>query len=609
MKQHLLRNLFSGTLLAIAIAGGGQRAVAAAALSPANPSALMPSILQAYHADRGEIVIPPGVYKLPEPRGGFYWSFNNMRNFRIIAKGVTLLRTDPTKGGIHFNNCRNVALDGVTLRCDPIPYTQGRIIAINHGKDSLVVRINKGYQADLANPSRFGPHPLGTVFSPRTFRILPGSQDFTWGKITPIGPRVFRCQHLTTLVSMRVGDLATFRSHLRSDILLSGCRDMCIRHVTVMGGTGFCFHEQGGEGNNRYIDDSIVYPPKPRRATVQPLQASNADGLHSNLMRHGPTVVGCHFEGTGDDGIAIHGWYAMLRRANGRKWVVLFPFGEGCVFRIGDRLKLYDPAGGYLGKTRVLQIQPLYRYKPQRPTALPGKKGAFGGPILKFYAVTVRHGIPNSEFEDRISDTNASGSGFVVRGCVIRNNRARGMNIKADNGVIENNIVDGSSVGGIEVAPVFWWDECGSSCNLLIDGNTIKHVGYATAYLPGWFQAGALSVTAPTGARAACADHSSIAVVNNRFVDDDGINLLLTDSSDVLLSGNRFVTPMRQPNNRGADFHFDTSSLIWLQQCQNVLIAGNRVIHPGPAMKKLVGIGPDASHVMGIKRGVKIMAR
>ena len=605
VMRHTFGNLFSCILLALTVAGGGQSAVSATvALSPKNPEALMSAITRAYHSGRGEIVIPPGVYKLPEPRGGFYLSFDNMKNFRIIGKRVTLLRTDPTKGGIQFTHCRNVTLEGVTLQCDPIPYTQGRIIAMSRKKHFIDIRINKGYQRDLTNPARFSESPLGIVCSPKTFRIKPGTRDIFPGKITKIGRRKFRILTMSSFAFIRIGDLMEFRGNGRPDVANIESRRMDIENVTVMAGTGFCFYEGGG-GGNRYMDDSIVYPPKPHGATVPPLRASNADGLHSNFTRHGPTVTGCHFEGMGDDGIAIHGWYAMLRRATGPKWVVLFPFGKSSFFRVGDRLKLYDPTGGYLGQTRVLQIKPLDGYKPQRPTALPGEKGAFGGPRFNFYAVTVRHGIANSEFEDRISDTNANGSGFIVRHCVIQQNRARGMIIKADNGVIEDNTIDGSSMGGIEVTPEFWWDESGCSSHLLIEGNTIEHVGYATADVPGLNEAGALSIFATTDARAVSFGHNGIAVIGNRFVDNNGINLLVADARNLLLADNTFINPMRMPDNRGADFHFGTSSLIWLQQCNNILLAGNRVTNPGHALKTLVGAGPDVSNVKGIKGGVK----
>lgn len=71
-------------------------------LGPDNPAALMPTIVRAYHSGAGQIVIPPGVYKLPEPSGGFYMAFEKRKDFRSIGKDVTLLRSDPTQGGIRM---------------------------------------------------------------------------------------------------------------------------------------------------------------------------------------------------------------------------------------------------------------------------------------------------------------------------------------------------------------------------------------------------------------------------------------------------------------------------------------------------------------------------
>lgn len=53
---------------------------------PSNPAALLPAIMRAYRTGKGIFIIPPGVYKLPQPQGGFYWSFNNMRNSGLSAR-------------------------------------------------------------------------------------------------------------------------------------------------------------------------------------------------------------------------------------------------------------------------------------------------------------------------------------------------------------------------------------------------------------------------------------------------------------------------------------------------------------------------------------------
>ena len=585
-------------LALLAVAGarfGGGVLAAASALSPANPGAIMRAIMRAYRQGRRQIVIPPGVYRLPRPQGNFYMKFSNMSNFRIIGSGVTLLRTDPAKGGILFSDCRNMAFKGFTLRCDPLPYTEGRVIALkNYGVPTRVVRICRGYRTDVANFSSV------TIFSAERRRIWPGMTPFAARAVQRLGKRTFRLTNCG--VPCRVGDWIVFRSQGASDIQLNSCRGMSISHVIVLGGTGYCFGETGGEGEDRYSSDSVLYPPYPRGAVSSPILASCADGFHSNSVRRGPVLVGCHFEATGDDAIAIQGWYAVLRRAAGRHWVVQFPQSLGSDFcRKGDLLRVDDSHGTYLGTTHVIGKQRVPDYKPRRQILCPSGVAFVNS---KVYAVTVGSSVPGLSPGDRINDTNVDGAGFVVRDCVVTRGYSRGMIIKADNGLVSDNVVDACANGDIELLPELPWDESGSSSNLLIVGNTIRDTGPTYPDQPTWNEAGAMSVLTNTSARATSFNHANILITGNRFVCNNGINLLVSGARNMLVADNVFIKPMRQPSRRGASLQFGTSSLVWLQQCQDVLLAGNRVIHPGAAMKKLVGVGPDVNNVMGIKNGV-----
>ncbi len=567
------------------------------ALDSSHPEALMSAIMHAYRSGSGQIVIPHGVYKLPEPRGGFYLSFKEMKNFRIVGKGVTLLRTDPTKGGILFDHCSNVTLEGFTLRCDPLPYTQGRVIALSDsGALSQVVRICRGYRNDLASFS------TTTVFGSKTRRIWPGETPISPQQIKKIGRRTFR---LTPFyVPCKVGDWEVFRGAGASDLAILACHHMCIERITIMGGTGYCFGETGGQGGNLYIDDSILYPPAPRGANSPPILAACSDGLHSNSVRHGPTVLDCHFEGTGDDSLAIQGWYAIIQHASGRNWVAEFPANVGTDYcKKGDLLSVTDSHGTYLGSVHVVRKKQLIRPNPRwqaRPSGVVG--AAFPGDL---YNVTVSTPINHAAFGDRINDVNTDGSGFIVRGCVIRHGYSRGMVIKADNGVIEDNTVDSCANGDIVLSPEPAWDESGNSSGVLIEGNLIRSTGYVYPAQPDWNEAGALSIIGPTGPHPNRFGHRGIAVVQNHFIGNSGINLLLTDCQNVIVADNIFSRAMRSFDNRGQKCGYDPSSLIYLQQCNSVLLAHNCAIAPGPAMKKLLGIGPDVSNVKGIKAGVK----
>ena len=202
---------FGGIFVSAPTISAGSAVAQSMLLGPGNPGELMPAIMHAYHSGMGQIVIPPGIYKLPEPTGGFYLAFDHLKNFHIIGKAVTFVRSDPTKGGINCTDCRHVTLDGITLRCDPIPYTQGRILEVNRKQHFLDVRINAGYRADLTNTSQFSSEPPScTIFNPQTFRIMSGTEDINSSKVTKIGPREFRIYaHKTRpfLGSARVGEL------------------------------------------------------------------------------------------------------------------------------------------------------------------------------------------------------------------------------------------------------------------------------------------------------------------------------------------------------------------------------------------------------------------
>ncbi len=54
-------------------------------------------------------------------------------------------------------------------------------------------------------------------------------------------------------------------------------------------------------------------------------------------------------------------------------------------------------------------------------------------------------------FDSLITNVELEGSGFVIRDNVIINNRGRGMQIKAGNGVIERNSILGPAWWGMQV--------------------------------------------------------------------------------------------------------------------------------------------------------------
>ncbi len=495
--------LLWSTLLGLAVGAPGlgvgadestpTRPGASIRITAENPSSIQEGIEAAGRAGMKRVVIPAGTYRLPKPNGGAYLSFRNLADLEIDARGVTLLRTDPTKGGINFNRCRNVTVNGMTLLNETPPFTQGTLVGIDPDGRWLEVRIDQGYPANFDDPQTGEAKTMGDVFDPRTRQWKVGTVDYGVERPERLGPGLFRL-NLQWRVKpasqpVSVGDLMAFRGRLSTDIFLGECSGMVITNVTILHGSGFCVHESGGEGGNHY-SYKVTYGPKPAGATASPLIACNADAFHSSGVRKGPIVENCLFEGMPDDGVPIHGNFALVMDSAGRE--VTLCLAERIFFRNGDPIRFFNQHGHYLAETTIREIATLNQYKPKSPITTDRFKRA-----RRFVTLTLDKSVP-VDFQCYASDPAANGSGYVVRNNIIRNHRARGMLLKADNGLVEGNTVDGSTIAGIVIAPEIWWNEAGYSRNVIVRKNVIRNTGYA-AVGSSDYQAGALTVTGATG--------------------------------------------------------------------------------------------------------------
>lgn len=486
---------------------------------------------------------------------------------------------------MEFSRCRNIRLRGLSLRHDVPPFTQGRVVAVADHEKSVDVRIDEGYPGieGLA---------AGYVFDPTTRRIKAGSVDLGPEHVDRLEEGLYRLRYADRS-GVIAGDLMAFRGRGVTDLYLGGCSGMVIEDVTIRHGGGFCVHEEGGEGGNRYRY-SVTYGPKPPGATAAPLLACNADAFHSSGVRKGPTLEGCLFEGMGDDGIPIHGSYSLIVESRPKSLIAT----DG-VLREGDPLRLFNPDGGLAGEAKVASIRRLGDF------SVAGKSRFHGFEDLarrRFVEVVTEPPLA-AGFDWLASNPSALGSGFVIRNNVIRNHRARGILIKADDGVIEGNTIEGSTIAGIVLAPEPWWGEACYSRNVAIRNNTISRCG--TASMGPWTaQAGVLSVTAESKPGAE-PGHRGIVIEDNRFVENEGVNLLLQAIDGALVKGNRFVRPDRSPSRRGSARQIDPGALIWVSGSRDVRFEGNKVTDAGAALTTGIGVGPGTTALVGRDTGLE----
>jgi hypothetical protein len=371
--------------------------------------------------------------------------------------------------------------------------------------------------------------------------------------------------------AVEVGDLMAFRGAGRHNVTVMNCEGMDLTGVTITSAGSFAVLESGGDGRNHYIV-TVKRGPRPAGASVDPLFSSSADAFHSVAMRHGPIVEDCYFESTTDDGIAIHGAYSFVFA--GRDGYLTINRNS---FREGDPLRLFDLAGRPAGEAVVRSIARLADFRNERKSARRTRGDNTGGP---YWEVTLDKPLA-ADFDFVASNPHAVGSGYILRRNTIRNHRARGLLLKADDGLVENNTIEGSTIAGIVVTPEFWWNEACYSRNVTIRNNTIRR----TSYIPR--PTAAVVIAAIEGKPIAGHGHHNIVFENNTIEDIDGPALFISSADGVVVRNNRFVRPQAKAHAcAGAGWGMDCGALMAVAEAVNVRLIGNRVEQPGAALKQ-----------------------
>lgn len=493
-----------------------------AAAAAQTPDSLQNTVLNAYRSGEKRVRIPPGTYRVSPPGNGPHLAFTDLENFTVDASGVELVFADPARGGIEFRNCRNVAFLGATLRYEIPPFTQGVVIASAPDGSWYDLRIDAGYPQNLDDPRYFPRAPVGYLFDPNTRHFRKGAYDLYEKSVERRAPGVFRIFRASTVQPVVPGDLLCFRGAGPHNVSVLDSAGMRFDDITIYNAPAFAVYESGGEGGNHYRF-AVKPGPAPPNARRSPLFSSTADAFHSVNVRKGPVVEDCHFEAMADDGIAIHGTYSLVVEVSGKRLVV----SKGAL-RAGDPVRLFDRMDRPAGEAVAVQVRPLEGYAVKRKSGRDTLADNAAGP---YFEVLLSRPL-KAEFDDLISDPAASGSGYIVRRNTILNHRARGMLLKAENGLVEGNTIDGSTMGGIVLTPEVWWNEAGPSRNVTIRNNVVRNV--ATA--PG--QAGGIVVTANDSKPVAGCVHQNIRIESNRFENIGGVNLRITSACGVIVRNN-----------------------------------------------------------------------
>ena len=511
-------------------------------------------IAKAAREPEAVVRLSPGTYRLPA-KGVL---IRNVRNLTIEGNGARLIVPQYSAVALRFENCDGVTLKDFTIDYDPLPYTQGNIVAIAPDHRWIEVDVHDGYPDLLPEFNSQRIH----FFDGQTLGWKRGTAEGFFRDVERLSPRRAKIKLDPAMLQgkaqlLKVGDMYAITMRGPTVVSFYWCRNIVMEDVTIQAGPGLAIVARNADGDNRFVRCKVERGPTPAGARVPRLISTNCDALNYAYSRKGPLIEDCEFSFMGDDGINLHGPAFQVVHVESpnvvwclRRTVLkeIKPYYED-ILRPGDPVRVlagenFDIKSEGTIVSLETDLEPPFR--------LTREEIVQSGPAAKYpaekYLRLTLSGAAGLTKGDVLDFPAAAASGYVIRGNSIHDVRPRGMRIMASNGVIENNRIARTTQPGICIGGHYaFYREAGWVSNVDIRNNVVEDVGIGADINLGLSPTpGAISVwTETTSGKAdrapTPAGHRNIRITGNQIRDCAAEAIVVSGLRDGLIEGNDIV--------------------------------------------------------------------
>lgn len=572
--------------------------------------------------ERDAVYLLPGAYALDAT---VTFGTETKKNTVIYAYGTYWQKSSYQTATIHVQGA-----DGFTLKGGMLDHTEnstGQIVVI--GKENGQIQAIAG--AGMIENWLDGRYYSFTGLTSTTYGYRPGHAE----PYADMGGKVVSYDEETGILNLfyhaslyrmiSVGDSIVCRGVGGAVLWVTDAVSPRLEDVTVLGAAGFCYNDRYVEGEGctllrlwdtpgfaprisremydryRALEEKYgvsfgVYLDADGNCRGTPPLCSSVDATHSNHSTRGLQAISCLFEGMCDDGTnqtSAHGRLCgyeerggsvVLRYKNNLSAVMQrngSVAGSVCApFRAGDRLYAYTADGMVVCDGRVQSAS----------VPLRTEKNVYGGTDT-VYEVTV----PREAFDPTflagidlsstvttdpkvcVDNRNRSSSGYRFENCLVRNARARGLVLKASDGVVTHCSFVNLGMAAILAHQGTDWGESGMFENLEISDNYMENTG---CYLRTGedVQQATISVaglcTQPREGRQVF--HSGIRIIGNVMVSRNNTYALALNSvRGVTVKDNRFGRFGGIAEGATPEDAAHPKYTVYLTVCEDVEFSGN----------------------------------
>ena len=476
-----------------------------------------------------EVVFPAGSYRISSANEHALQLYN-ISDVRLKGCGTNsvLLISNPENGGISFTDSTNVAVQGLAIDYNPVPFTQGTITAVDAAGGTFDLLIDSGYPL-LSHPafanaeSRWGltvdlereAYGLWAYFSSNWVPLFGGQK---W-RMTADDPAFLQAHPLS------VGDryVHMARRWTAFDIEADFCVCVEIKDITIHAAAGLTtgiFYSSG------VVIDGLRVELKPGSNR---LLSTNGDCVHSAGCSDGLLIENCSFAGMPDDGINIHGRGGPIisNVTDTVKWVGM---QRPAFYAAGDEIQiLNNAAGGIRGNAILLDAVRLNDY---------------------VWEITLDRIIPDVFADiawvngDKLNPISRCGQGSIIRNNFVGAHRGREVLIQSHDVTITNNHFFNPSLAWESVSLLndyTYYSEGPAPYNVTISDNTFEggtnQWSWPSPYI-------GIHSLLSGGVQTPTYDSSNIVIEANTFINIDGPAVEATSVTGVQITDNTVNTAL-----------------------------------------------------------------
>lgn len=470
-----------------------------------------------------------GDYRLDPAGAAAFLAFASSSDLIVDGGGGSFTFTSFLKFA-KLEHCRRVLVKNFTFDFDPLPYTAGRVLAVDAPAAAFDVEIAPGHPLPESNP-HFDRDRKGMLVDPRFPRMKHGAtlvfEHAGWRKLSDRRYR-FIAANSRQMRELAAGDVYMLDPRIATGFDVDACDEVVFYKLIA--------HAVANEAfNSHYSNRHSILHCGLRLKPGRFIAANNGGHNHHNA-RLGPWIEGGVWENTGDDICHVNCLVLGVEEQLAPDRVRLplrNPYdavGPSVAINVqpGDLLQFFNrSAGRLLSERRVVRAT---KSEKTLDVTLDGDAGAIvaGRPGVKRVGLQK---LPADEAITQVFNASRTCNQFVFRNNTVRNGRRIGVLAKGCGGLIENNAFEGLGGGAVE----FWnapFEGLGAM-DYVVRGNRIRDCGQlAREHAAVW------ATIFKTGADRL---HRNLLIADNEIINFPAPAILLRDVENVVLRDNRIV--------------------------------------------------------------------